>query len=109
MEYFFKEKYKLKSVIMDLIKNFKTKYDIQVHYLCCDNVGENVNIERVCKQEEMGMEFEYTALVSPQQSGHVEQKFPPLLIGYVPCSMDGFFCLSEKQLMGKSFHYCHHS
>ena len=29
-------------MIMGIVKNRKTKYNIQVQYLCCDNIGENV-------------------------------------------------------------------
>ena len=58
--YFIKEKLDLKNV-MSPIKNLKTKKNIQGQYLCCDNLRENVNFERACKQEGIGMEFEYTA------------------------------------------------
>ena len=56
-------------------KESKTKYDIQVQYLCCDNARENVDFKWVCKQEGMGMDFKYTAQSTPQQSSHVEWKF----------------------------------
>ena len=55
--YFLTEKLDLKSVMMGLIKNFKTEYNIKVQYLCCDNKGENVDFKMACKQEEMGKKF----------------------------------------------------
>ena len=64
--YFQKEKLELKNVMMGLIKNLKTKYNIQVQYMCCNNAKENVDFERVCKQERMGLEFEYIAPGAPQ-------------------------------------------
>ena len=60
--------------MMGLIKNLKTKYDIQAWFLCCDYSGENVDFERICKQEEMGMEFKYSATGTLQQNGHDEWK-----------------------------------
>ena len=46
---FLKENSDLKNVMMGLIKNLKTKYNIQVQYLCCDNAGEIVDFKRACK------------------------------------------------------------
>ena len=39
---------------MDLIKNLKSKYNIQVQYLCCDNAGEKVDFKWDWKKEGMG-------------------------------------------------------
>ena len=44
---------------MRQIKNFKMKFNIQIWYLWSNIMGQNVDFERVCKQEWMGMEFEY--------------------------------------------------
>ena len=63
---------------MGLIKDLKTKHDIQVQHLRCNNAGEKVDFMRVCKQEGMGMEFKYIAPGAPQQYGHVELKFATL-------------------------------
>ena len=54
-----------------LIQNLKTKSDINVKYLHSDSAGENVDFKQVCKQEGMGMEFEYTAACTPQKNGWV--------------------------------------
>ena len=54
-KYFLKEKFDLKNVIMSLIKKLKTKYNIQVQYLHCDNMGKIVDFDRFFKQEGMGM------------------------------------------------------
>ena len=58
--HFLKEKSELKNVMMGLIKNLKTMHDIQLEYLQCDNVRENIDFENIFKQEEMGMKFKYT-------------------------------------------------
>ena len=71
---FFLKKLNLKNVKMGLIKNLKTKYNIQVQYLCFYNRGENVDFKRTNKQEWMGIKFKYTALGTPQQISHVEWK-----------------------------------
>ena len=34
-----------------------------------------MDFERACKQDGMGIEFEYTALGTPRWNGHVKQKF----------------------------------
>ena len=57
--------YELKNVMLDLIKNLKTKYSIQIQYACCDNTGENVDFERAYKWEGMGIKFDYTTLGTP--------------------------------------------
>ena len=58
---------------MGLIKNVKTKYNIQVQDLHCDNTDESIAFKNACKQEELGMEFEFTAPGTPQQNSPVKQ------------------------------------
>ena len=43
-----------------------------------DNSGENNALEKLCKQEGLGIKFEYTAPGTPQQNGRVERKFQTL-------------------------------
>ena len=61
-----------------LIDNLKNKYNLQVQWLRCDNAGENQAFEWTCKQEMLGIDFEYIAPGTPQQNGHVERKFATL-------------------------------
>ena len=42
-KYFSEEQSELKNMTLGLIRNLKTKYDIQVQYECCNNARENVN------------------------------------------------------------------
>ena len=58
-----------------LIENLKNKYNLLVHYLHHNSEGKNVAFEIACKQEVLGVDFEYTAPGMPQQIGHVKQKF----------------------------------
>ena len=54
---------------------------MQVQYFHCDNAGENQAFEKTCKQEGLGIDFEYTAPGTPQQKGHIEHKFATLFNG----------------------------
>ena len=70
-----KEKSNLVDIMTGLIKNLKNKYNIQAQYLCCNNAGENVAIEKGCKQEGLSFDFQFIAPGMPQQNGHVKRKF----------------------------------
>ena len=39
---------------MVLLKYLKTKQGINIRYTNCDHAGESKDLERVCKQEELG-------------------------------------------------------
>ena len=51
---------------------------MQVQYLHCNNTWGNVAFKKPCKQEGLGVEFEYTAPGMPQQSSCIEQKIATL-------------------------------
>ncbi len=53
--YFLKEKIDLKSHVIEPIKELYTKYNCKVKYICCDNAGENISLEKVCSQEGLGV------------------------------------------------------
>jgi hypothetical protein len=61
-----------------LIKELKQACDIEVKTIRCNNLGENNALQRSCKQEGLGIVFEYTARNTRQQNGHVERRFPTL-------------------------------
>ena len=44
-------------------ENWKTKYDIQVGYVQCNNAND---FERACKKEGMGIKFECATSGTPQ-------------------------------------------
>ena len=64
--------------MLGLIKNLKNKYNLQIQYLHCDNMGENVIFKKVCKQEGLGVDFEYSVPSMPQQNGYAKRKFATL-------------------------------
>ena len=76
--FFLKKKSDLVDVMIGLIKNLKNKYNLQVEYLCCDNIGENVTFKKACKQEGLEIDFKYTVPGMPQQNSCVERKFATL-------------------------------
>ncbi|MCP4746673.1 MAG: transposase family protein, partial [Desulfobacteraceae bacterium] len=78
LELFPKKKSELKDYIIHLIKELKTKYSILVKIIGLDNSGENNALEKLCKQEGLGIKFKYTAPGTPQQNGQVERKFQTL-------------------------------
>ena len=79
MGLFLKEKPDFKNVMMGLIKYLTTKSDIQVCHLHCDNARGNVDFKCACKQEGIGMEFEYTPPGTTKQNGQIKGKFATLI------------------------------
>ena len=65
-------------MVRGLILDLKTKYNIAVMHICCDNSGENYALEKSCKREGLGIKFEFTAPNTPQQNGRAERKFATL-------------------------------
>ena len=65
-------------MMLVLINNLKTKYNLQVQRLRCNNAGENQALKQTCNQEGLVINFEYTAPGTPQQNGLIEHKFATL-------------------------------
>ena len=76
--FFLKQKSETKDIMIALIKGLKQAFDIEVKTIQCNNSGENNTLQRSCKQEGLGIVFEYTAPNTPQQNGRVERRFPTL-------------------------------
>ena len=76
--YLLKEKLELKSVMLGLIKNLKTKYVIHVTY-GARTLEKMLILKGFEIHEWMRMEFEDTILSIPQQNGNVEQKLATLI------------------------------
>ena len=76
--YFFKKKSETADKIISLIKDLKSKHGIVVRFVRCDNLGENVALQRTCEKEGLGLQFELTTPGTPQQNGKVERKFATL-------------------------------
>jgi hypothetical protein len=77
--FFLKRKIETAQAIVNLIKDLKEKRGIMVKILRCDNAGENMSAAKLCQDEGLGINFEYTAPNTPQHSnGRVERKFTTL-------------------------------
>ena len=75
--YFLKKKSDLKEQVTNLIQELKTK-DIEVKFVRCDDAGENIALEKHCKQIGMNVCFEYSGPRTPQRNGKVERKYQTL-------------------------------
>ena len=71
--FFLKKKNEQVEPIIDWIKALKTRHEIQVKIIRCDNAGENKVLEKESDKNELGIIFEYTAPGTPQQNGVVER------------------------------------
>ncbi len=54
----------------------------QVQYIHCDNAGENVALVMTCKQEGLGITFEYTAPGTPQQMEDLNENLQTCMAKY---------------------------
>ena len=70
--FFLKKKSETSQMICNLIKDEKVKHQIMVKSIRCDNAGENLILEKDCRNEGLGIQFEFTAPGTPQQNGKVE-------------------------------------
>ena len=90
--FFLKQKSQTAKTIIEFIKNLKSKENIEVKNIRCDNAGENKKIEEKAKELGLGIKFEYTAPNTPQQNGVVERKFATLYgrvrTMFADCEMD---------------------
>ena len=76
--YFLKQKSQTAKTVAEFVQNLKSKENVVVRYIRCDNAGENKKIEEKTNQLGLGIKFEYTAPNTPQQNGVVERKFATL-------------------------------
>ena len=91
--YFLKVKLVLRNVMLGFIKEFKSKYGIQVKYAQCVNAGENEDFERACKQEGISIKVKYPTLGTPQQVALLNGNLLLSLKGDLQCSNVGSFVL----------------
>ena len=76
--FFLKQKDDQVDILIAHIKELKAQYGKVVKYIRCDNAGENISLEKRCKEEGLGIQFEYTSPNSPQYNGKIERKFAGL-------------------------------
>jgi transposase InsO family protein len=85
---FLKKKSDQVELLINLLKDLKSKHDKTVKLIRCDNAGENKSLQKLCEQEGLGIQFEYTAPGTPQLNGRVERKFATLY-GRVRAMLNG--------------------
>ena len=56
------------------MENTNTKVDC----VRCDNASENVKLEKLCLEQRLKVQFEYTARDTPQHNGVVERSYQTL-------------------------------
>ena len=97
--FFLKKKNEQVESIIHWIKALKARHKIQVKLIRYDNAGENKVLERESDKNELGISFEYTAPVTPQQNGVVERAFV-MVMGRARAMMNhaGFTMAKRQQL-----------
>ena len=72
-----KQKDNLKGGGLALFKKIRSR-GIQVKKIQSDNAGENKALQMALESEECNIEFQYSAVGTPQQTSKLEQKFTTL-------------------------------
>ena len=73
-----KQKSDLSEIALAFIKKLEQEQGTKVAFIRLDNSGENRALEAACKQEGLGIEFEFTVPNTPQQHGRIERTFATL-------------------------------
>jgi hypothetical protein len=71
--YFLRAKSELKEGILDLVKELRN-----VKFLRVNEAGENFALEKLCKQQNFNVKFEFSGPRTPQRNGKVGQDFQTL-------------------------------
>ena len=77
LAFHFEQKVRFDPEDVGLIKDLKTKYNLWVQQLQCNNAGENQAFKKAYNQEGLGINFEYTAPGTSQQNGRFVQLSSP--------------------------------
>lgn len=76
--FFVKQKSEQAQTLLNFVKELKANHNINIKRWRFDNAGENKMTEELFRNNNMGIEFEYTARETPQQNGVVERAFGTL-------------------------------
>ena len=68
----------------ETVQELKVKHDLIVKYIRCDDAPENRKAEKLCVENGINVQFEYTSPGTPQRNARVERKFATQ---YQPCSI----------------------
>ena len=61
------------------MKDFSSKYGIEVKRIRLDNSGENRSLQKECDKQNLGVIFEFIAPGTPQQNSVIVRKIPTLM------------------------------
>ena len=76
---FLKNKSDLKHEVLPWVKLLKKKTGVDIKIIRCDNAGENKSLqEAINADEDLKIDFEFTAPYTPEQNGVVERKLATL-------------------------------
>ena len=73
-----KQKSDLQKIALAFIKELEQEEGTAVASIRLDNSGENRTLKASCKQEGVGIKFEFTAPNTPEQNRRIERKFATL-------------------------------
>ena len=76
--FFLKKKSDLAQSVLTLIINLRLQHSIKVQHIRCDNAGENLSLRKRCDNGGLGINFEFTAVRTPEQNGRVERLYQTL-------------------------------
>jgi len=76
---FLKQKSEVKESFVPFLKELRHTYGNKIEHIRCENAGENLALEDLCIEKDLGIIFEYTAPGMPQQNGVVERAFATML------------------------------
>jgi hypothetical protein len=67
------------TTLLPFLKNLNRQEGITIQFLRCDNAPEHIILQQACDLDnELNIQFEYTAVGTPQQNGKIERKFAAL-------------------------------
>ena len=91
--YFLKKKSETSDKSLSLIKNLKSKYEIVVKIVFCDNEGENIALQHTCEKESLGVSFGLKAPGTHNKMGKLNRNS-------LPCTVRCALCCTEATLRG---------
>ena len=95
--FFLKKKNEQVRLIVDWIKAFKARHEIQVKNFRCDNAGENKALEKESDNNDLWISFEYTAPGTRQQNRVVERAFVTVMEGARAMMNHAGFTMAKRQ------------
>ena len=76
--YFLQEKSETSAHVINLVKHLKAANNVKVKIIWCNNARENISLQKECKQDGLGIMFQFTAPYTPQHNRSVKRSFATL-------------------------------